>query len=92
MNARDTILTAVRRNLPRPSVPLPEPPNFPTRSVAVIDGFRRALDEMGGRSFEVADPQQARAKVRELFPEVTVICSAVSEVPGTRRIGRARPS
>jgi len=83
MNARDTILAAVRRNLPRPSVPLPDPPRFPTKSVDVIDGFRRALEEMGGRSFEVADSQQARAKVHELFPEVKVICSAVSEVPGT---------
>jgi L-lactate dehydrogenase complex protein LldG len=90
MNARDTILAAVRRNLPRPSVPLPDPPRFPTKSVDVIDGFRRALEEMGGRSFEVADSQQARAKVHELFPEVKVICSAVSEVPGTRRIEAVR--
>jgi L-lactate dehydrogenase complex protein LldG len=41
---------------------------------------------MGGRSFEVADAAAARAKVAELFPDANVVCSAVPEVPGTRRV------
>jgi Uncharacterized conserved protein len=41
---------------------------------------------MGGRSFEVADAAAARAKVAELFPNANVVCSAVPEVPGTRRV------
>jgi L-lactate dehydrogenase complex protein LldG len=34
----------------------------------------------------VADAAAARAKVVELFPDAHVVCSAVPEVPGTRRI------
>ena len=41
---------------------------------------------MGGRSFEVADAATAQAKVAELFPTAKVVCSAVPEVPGTRRV------
>src|SRR5262249_33092965 len=109
MTARDAILSAVRRNLPRPAVPLPEVPDtnrkgikaglgykehfhrlpevpgFPDAGEPVLPYFRRQLEAMGGRSFEVADAAAARAKVTELFPAATVVCSAAPEVPGTRR-------
>jgi L-lactate dehydrogenase complex protein LldG len=52
--------------------------------------FLRQLEAMGGRSFEVADPAAARAKIAELFPDAKAICSAVPEVPGTRRIEDVR--
>jgi hypothetical protein len=45
---------------------------------------------MRGRSFEAADAGVARAKVAELFPDARVDCSAVPEVPGTRRIEGVR--
>jgi L-lactate dehydrogenase complex protein LldG len=40
--------------------------------------------------FEVADAAAARAKVAELFPAAKVVCSAVPEIPGTRRIETVR--
>jgi L-lactate dehydrogenase complex protein LldG len=110
MNARDAILAAVRRNLPRPAVPLPEIPvserkgvkhglgykehltrlpevaGAPDVNEPILPHFLRQLEAMGGRSFAVADAAAARAKVAELFPDARVICSAVSEVPGTRKI------
>jgi L-lactate dehydrogenase complex protein LldG len=110
MSPRDAILAAVRRNLPRPAVPLPElsrtdrkgiktglgykehfnrlpeVPGFPDEGEPILPYFRKQLEAMGGRSFEVADRQAARAKVTELFPAAKVVCSAVSEVPGTRRV------
>jgi L-lactate dehydrogenase complex protein LldG len=109
MSARDAILAAVRRNLPRPAVPLPEAPEagrkgirgglgykehfagmpevpgFPDDGEPILPYFRRQLEAMGGRSFEVADAAAARAKVAELFPAAKVVCSAAAEVPGTRR-------
>jgi L-lactate dehydrogenase complex protein LldG len=113
MNARDAILAAVRRNLPRP-VPLPdapgtnrkgiktglgykehfnqmpEVPGFPDEGEPILPYFRRQLEAMGGRSFEVADAEAAQAKVAELFPAAKVVCSAAPEVPGTRRIQDVR--
>src|SRR5262249_15630749 len=110
MSPRDAILAAVRRNLPRPAVPLPEVrgsdrkgirhglgykehftrlpevPGFPDEGESVLPYFRRQLEAMGGRSFEVADAAAARAKVAELFPAARVVCSAAPEVPGTRRV------
>ena len=49
----------------------------------ILDYFRRELEAMGGRSFEVADATAAKAKLAELFPTAKVICSAVPEVPGS---------
>jgi L-lactate dehydrogenase complex protein LldG len=45
---------------------------------------------MGGRSFDVADAAAVKAKIVELFPDAKVICSAVPEVPGTRRVKNVR--
>jgi len=114
MSPRDAILSAVRRNLPRPAVLLPEVPGtnrkgikaglgykehfhtlpevsgFPDEGEPVLPYFRKQLEAMGGRSFEVADAAAARAKVAELFPTAKVVCSAAPEVPGTRRIHDVR--
>ena len=114
MSPRDAILAAVRRNLPRPAVPLPEVPaperkgvkhglgykehltrlpevaGFPDLGEPLLPYFRRQLEAMGGRSFEVQSAAAARAKVAELFPSARVVCSALPEVPGTRRIEDVR--
>jgi L-lactate dehydrogenase complex protein LldG len=114
MSAREAILGLVRRNLPRPAVPLPEVPGtdrkgiagglgykghltrlaevtgFPDVGEPILPYFRRQLEAMGGRSFEVADAATVRAKVAELFPAARVVCSAAPEVPGTRRIADVR--
>jgi L-lactate dehydrogenase complex protein LldG len=114
MSARDVILAAVRKNLPRPAVPLPdiphagrkglktglgykehfhglpEVPGFPDEGEPIAPYFRRQLEAMGGRSFEVPDAAAARGKLAELFPTAIVICSATSEVPGTRRVQDVR--
>ena len=114
MSAREAILAAVRRNQPRPTVPLPEIPGTVCKGISCCLGykgdltqlpevrrspevgepllpyFRRQLEAMGGRSFEVADSAAARAKVAELFPAARVVCSAVPEVPGTRWIEDVR--
>jgi L-lactate dehydrogenase complex protein LldG len=89
MSPRDAILAAVRKNLPRPAVPLPEVPQLPGLGGSLLPDFRRQLEAMGGRSFEVADAAAARARVAELFPDAKVVCSAVPEVPGTRRVESA---
>jgi L-lactate dehydrogenase complex protein LldG len=109
MTSRESILDAVRKNLPKPAVMLPELPDAGSRRTVSGLGYKNHLSElpevqhspdesnpltyfqtqleaMGGRSFFVADAAAIRAKVAELFPSAKVICSAVTEVPGTRRI------
>ena len=55
-------------------------------SPTIEPDFRRRLEAMGGRSFEAADGEAARAKLAKLFPAAKAVCSAVPEVPGTRRV------
>jgi L-lactate dehydrogenase complex protein LldG len=86
MTSRESILQAVRANHPLPAVPLPEIPEFAGDGEPLVPRFRRMLEVMGGRSFEVADATAAGAMVKELFPDAKIVCSAVPEVPGTRRV------
>ncbi len=69
---------------------LPEVPGFPGEGEPILPYFKTQLEAMGSRSFEVASGEAARAKVAELFPTAKVVCSAVPEVPGTRRIENVR--
>jgi L-lactate dehydrogenase complex protein LldG len=110
MSPREAILAAVRKNLPRPAVPLPADPEMYHSGMAsslgykehftrlpevshsrapdesLVPHFQRQLEAMGGRSFVVADALSARAKIAELFPAAKVVCSAVPEIAGTRRV------
>jgi L-lactate dehydrogenase complex protein LldG len=52
--------------------------------------FQSQLEAMGGRFFVVSDAASARAKIAELFPTAKVVCSAVPEVAGTRRVENVR--
>jgi L-lactate dehydrogenase complex protein LldG len=69
---------------------LPEVHAFPGEGESAVPYFQQQLEAMGGRSFAVADAAAARAKVAELFPQAKVVCSAVPEVPGTRRVSDVR--
>jgi L-lactate dehydrogenase complex protein LldG len=53
---------------------------------AAVSNFKKQLEGMGGRSFDVADAADAQATIAQLFPAAKVVCSAVPEVPGNRRL------
>lgn len=62
----------------------------PSRSGEELPGaFATALERMGGRCLPVERPTDAAATVDELFPYAHVVCSAVDELPGTRRVAEA---
>lgn len=87
MISRNLILERVRKNLPQPAIALPKPPEFSEiKADALLPSFQKELEAVGGRWFMVADVGAAQRKLAELFPDARVICSAVDEVPGTRRI------
>jgi L-lactate dehydrogenase complex protein LldG len=65
---------------------MPGVQKLPHSGESLVPNFRRELEKMGGRSFEVASAAAAQAKIAELFPTAKVVCSAVPEVPGTSRV------
>lgn len=87
MAARDTILAAVRGNLPAGDHPLPDLPSFP-----LDDGgdpaahFVTALKSMGGKHFD----GPAVDVIASRFADARVIASAVPEIAGNREIASTR--
>jgi len=65
---------------------LPEVTHSHNVGEPLVSNFKKPLEAMGGRWFEVADTVAAQAKVTELFPAAKVVCSAVADVPGNRRV------
>ena len=86
MNSRDIILNSVRKNQPTPPVPLPEIPNFNADSEPPISQFQTRLEGMGGRSFELSNIDEIKAKIAELYPGAKILCSTVAEIPGNKPV------
>ncbi len=85
MSSRNDILEQIRRNQPSP-VALPAIPSFAQPAGALLDRFKAGVVRMGGR---VAEPQGENldAFVRGLYPDASVVASAVPEVTGNRDLG-----
>jgi L-lactate dehydrogenase complex protein LldG len=92
VNSREHILGRVRRNEPAP-MPLPEVPlGFDRTKRTFKAEFIAALTRMGGTWVEPPADTTLDDWLRHRFPQARVVCSAVPEVAGTRRIesvGRA---
>ena len=88
MTSRETILAAVRASQPAPSPPLPDVPLFERTSGPLWEQFKEALVRMGGKLADAGSGDDLDALVRALFPQAGVICSATSEVSGTRALDR----
>lgn len=84
--SRDTILAAVRANAPSPAVSMPQVPMFNHDIRSLLDRFRSCLELLGGTFVDYVPGTDLNAKVAELFPQAQVICSAVTEVKGTKRL------
>ena len=84
--SRDTILAAVRANAPSPAVSMPQVPMFNHDIRSLLDRFRSGFELLGGTFVDYVPGTDLNAKVAELFPQAQVICSAVTEVKGTKRL------
>ena len=85
MTTRDDVLARIRRNQPAPVV-LPPVPTFDGAEVPLLDGFKAGVERMGGKVLEAPGGKGLEALVRSLHPSAKVVCSAVPEVKGTRRL------
>jgi L-lactate dehydrogenase complex protein LldG len=83
--SRDVILNAIRYNLPKQQVEHPLIPVFRRPERPLKPEFERRLQEAGGAAHDVGSVAEAQAKLIELHPGAKVVCSAVPEIPGTRR-------
>jgi L-lactate dehydrogenase complex protein LldG len=89
MSSRQEILARIRKNQPAP-LPLPEVPTFDTSATTpMIERFKAGVLRMGGKF--VDPPADSLDKlIKRLFPEAKIVCSAVPEVAGNRRLDRVK--
>ena len=87
-NSREDILTAIRHNVPE-AVEHPVIPVY-RRTGALKALFQEHLQKAGGAAHDVENAATAEAMLAQLHPMAKVICSAVPEIRGTRRIETVR--
>ena len=89
-SSREAILRSIRTNLPKAEVEHPGVRAFqpPSGSLKVI--FEQHLKEAGGVAHDVESVAEAESKIIQLHPDAKVICSAVPEIAGTRRVQKVR--
>jgi L-lactate dehydrogenase complex protein LldG len=89
-SSREAILGAIRSNLPKQKVEHPDIPRFPRSGGPLKTEFERFLQLAGGTAHEVGGMAEAEAKLMTLHPDAKVVCSAVPEIAGTRRVEQVR--
>jgi L-lactate dehydrogenase complex protein LldG len=89
-SSREDILSAVRNNLPKQKVELPQIPVFKWPTGSLKAAFEKHLQKAGGAAHDIGSPAEAEAKLAVLHPEAKVVCSAVPEIAGTRRVETVR--
>jgi L-lactate dehydrogenase complex protein LldG len=85
-SSREAILSAIRYNLPKQPVEHPRIPGFQRPDRALKAVFEQHLQEAGGAAHDVGSSAEAEAKLLALHPGAKVVCSAVPEIAGTRRV------
>jgi L-lactate dehydrogenase complex protein LldG len=87
MSSRQEILARIRKNQPAP-LPLPEVPTFDTVALTPpIERFKAGVLRMGGK-FVDPPADNLDKLIKRLFPDAKVVCSAVAEVAGNRKLDR----
>jgi L-lactate dehydrogenase complex protein LldG len=89
-SSRDEILFNIRLFLPEHKVEQPDIPLFPRTGTSRKLEFELHLQSAGGSAHDILDAAEAQAKLVALHPTASVICSAVSEIVGTRRVESVR--
>lgn len=84
--SREMILSSIRLWLPKTPLERPGIPDFKRGREPLRPLFEQRLQDAGGAAHQVATAAQAEAKLKALHPSAKVICSAVPEINGTRRV------
>ncbi|MFL9934099.1 LUD domain-containing protein [Paraburkholderia sp. RL18-103-BIB-C] len=89
MSSRNAILASLRAAQRTPAM-LPDVPMFDAGLPPALEKFRETFADMGGIWADRSADGDLDAQIRRRFPDAKVICSAVPEVAGTRRIEEVR--
>ena len=89
MSSRNAILTSLRSAQRTPAT-LPDVPMFDAGLPPALEKFKETFASMGGIWADRSADGDLEAQIRARFPDAKVICSAVPEVAGTRRIEQIR--
>lgn len=89
-SSREQILSSVRANIAKERIEHPRIPSFSRPDANLKATFEKHLEEAGGAAHDLESRTQIQGKVASLHPEARVICSAVPEFPGTRRVETVR--
>jgi L-lactate dehydrogenase complex protein LldG len=89
MNSRNAILASLRGAQRTPAM-LPDVPMFDAGLPPALEKFKETFASMGGIWADRSMDGDLDAQIRARFPDAKVICSAVPEVAGTRRIAEIR--
>jgi L-lactate dehydrogenase complex protein LldG len=84
-SSREAILEAIRSNLPKNKMEHPRIPVFQLAYTPLKPVFEQHLLQAGGTAHDVGTVAEAEAALMKLHPGAKVVCSAVSEIAGTRR-------
>jgi L-lactate dehydrogenase complex protein LldG len=84
--SREQILNTIRLGLPKTRVEHPGIPAFQRVAGSLKPLFEQRLQEAGGTAYDVSTAAQAEANLKALHPSAKVICSAVPEITGNRRV------
>jgi len=85
-SSREAILSAIRSNLPKQRVEHPRIPAFQRPDRVLKAAFEERLQQAGGAAHDIGSSNEAEAKLVALHPGAKVVCSAVLEIAGTRRV------
>jgi len=88
--SREQILSAIRANIPPGRVEHPQIPVFKRADTNLKTTFEKHLPDAGGVAHNIESGTGAQAKLAALHSAAQVICSAVPEIPGTRRAETVR--
>lgn len=84
--SRDMILAAVRANAPRPAAPMPPVPTFDRKAPDLLAQFRKGFELLGGTYVDCTPGSDLTTVITKLYPNARVICSAVPEVAGNKKL------
>jgi L-lactate dehydrogenase complex protein LldG len=89
-SSRQAILNAIRySNLFKEEAEPPQIPVFQRADTSLKPEFEVHLQKAGGAAHDVGSVAEAEAMLKALHPGAKVICSAVPEITGTRRVSEA---